>query len=158
MIAFGFLLANAADERMRNISAVATVFSGASLIYFIFNFYLKRPSGIKPIIVFVLLSAAWLFLSNFVFAISLLVFAVAAYYTSKKFELIVSRENIIYPSFPPKIFTWQEVSNAMIKDNVLTIDLKNNKLIQAVIEKESADTIDEEAFNAFCAKCLSVSL
>ena len=47
---------------------------------------------------------------------------------------------------------WSDTNNVMLKDNVLTIDLKNNKLIQAVIEEGSAGEIDEEEFNEFCRR------
>ena len=73
-------------------------------------------------------------------------------YTRRKFEVIFSKDGIIYPSFPRQTFLWPDVSNAILKDGMLTIDLKNNKLIQTVIDKESALAINESEFNLFCRK------
>ena len=49
-------------------------------------------------------------------------------------------------SFPPKKYSWSQLSNVVLKDNLLTLDLKNNKLLQAEIENIS---IDVNAFNTF---------
>ena len=49
---------------------------------------------------------------------------------------------------------WKDISNVVLKDGILTIDLKNNKLIQSVISKESAD-INEREFNLFCKEQLN---
>lgn len=49
-------------------------------------------------------------------------------------------------NFPPKRYNWDQVSNVILKDNLLTIDFKNNKLFQSEIENI---TIDEIAFNTF---------
>ena len=32
--------------------------------------------------------------------------------------------------FPFKYFSWEEVNNIILRDNMLTIDFKNNKIIQ----------------------------
>lgn len=79
----------------------------------------------------------------------MIAFAVFGFYAGKKFNVVFDEEKITYPSFPVKRF-WKEVSNVVLKDNVLTIDLENNKLIQFVIDKESAGKIDEKEFNEFC--------
>jgi hypothetical protein len=48
--------------------------------------------------------------------------------------------------FPPKKYQWSLFSNVILKDNILTLDFKNNKLIQAEIETKD---VNEEAFNTF---------
>lgn len=47
--------------------------------------------------------------------------------------------------FPSKRYKWSDLSNVILKDNLLTIDFKNNKFIQ-----EEIDTpVNEKEFNAF---------
>lgn len=61
----------------------------------------------------------------------------------------VSSTAVIYPSFPKKEITWNELNNVILKDDLLTIDFKNNKIIQQLIlNKEPA--VDEQEFNDFC--------
>lgn len=129
---------------------MGTIISFLSLIFFLVKHFTKKLTSFSPEISFIILSICWLLLSKILFAACILCFAVIGFYTYKQFKIIFSLEKILYPSFPNKTYLWNEVNNVMLKDNVLTIDLKNNKLIQAVIDKSSADEIDEKAFNEFC--------
>jgi hypothetical protein len=66
----------------------------------------------------------------------------------------INERQVIYPSFPKKIIDWQDLSNLIIKDGLLTIDFKNNKIIQQQIADISS-TIDEKEFNDFCRQQLN---
>lgn len=46
-------------------------------------------------------------------------------------------------------YPWNDFSNIILKDNLLTLDFKNNKVLQLELEENTA--IDENAFNDFCA-------
>jgi hypothetical protein len=64
-------------------------------------------------------------------------------------EIAFDKSEIVLNSFPKKIFNRQDVNNVVLKDGLLTIDLKNNKLFQ----KPVVDNItpkDEQEFNDFC--------
>ena len=148
---FGFVFFNAVDGRTKNISLSGTIISFTSLILFLINFFTKKIPAYRPGISFIILSIFWFILENYLFGFCVICFAVIGFYAKRKFNVVFSEDKITYPSFPKKIFAWDEVSNVLLKDNVLTIDLKNNKLIQAVIEKES-DEVDETEFNEFCRK------
>jgi hypothetical protein len=63
--------------------------------------------------------------------------------------LVFSKEAITFNTFPFKNYSWQEVKNIMLKDNMLTIDFKNNKIIQREIEPAEL-TEEEIEFNEFC--------
>ncbi|HUS03183.1 MAG TPA: hypothetical protein VMY77_15700 [Chitinophagaceae bacterium] len=58
-------------------------------------------------------------------------------------------QRIVYPS---KKYQWDEFSNVMLKDNILTLDFKNNKLLQAEIVNKN---INEDAFNTFAKEQLN---
>jgi len=64
-------------------------------------------------------------------------------------EIGFNKNVISFNTFPFKNYGWEEVKNIIIKDNVLTIDLKNNKIIQREIEPAEL-TEDETEFNEFC--------
>jgi hypothetical protein len=49
-----------------------------------------------------------------------------------------------------KTYTWDQLDNAVLKDNLLSIDFKNNQLFQQEVEDNG--TINEESFNKFCRK------
>jgi uncharacterized YccA/Bax inhibitor family protein len=51
--------------------------------------------------------------------------------------------------FKTIIFPWSAMDNVILKDNILTIDFKTNKLIQVEVANQGT-VIDETAFNRFC--------
>jgi len=60
-------------------------------------------------------------------------------------------QGINYPAVPKKLIPWKNVANVIVKDNLLTIDLVSNHLIQQPIEKNSF--IDEAELLAFHTHC-----
>lgn len=55
--------------------------------------------------------------------------------------------------FKTVVFPWTELENVILKDNILTIDFKTNKIIQVEIV-ETARMVDEMEFNFFCKEQL----
>jgi hypothetical protein len=47
------------------------------------------------------------------------------------------------------LYPWTEFSNVILKDDLLTLDFKTNKLIQLSIE-DRQPAVDEKGFNEFC--------
>ena len=73
----------------------------------------------------------------------------------RKLSITVSDEHVIYPSFPKKTLPWSGLNNVILKDDMLTIDCKNNKVYQHLIQN-SEHYADETEFNDFCRKLLMV--
>ncbi len=48
---------------------------------------------------------------------------------------------------------WSEFNNIILKDNLLTLDFKNNKLLQLSINES---TVDEYSFNTFCSGFIGI--
>ena len=66
----------------------------------------------------------------------------------------VIKDKINYPSFPNKSFRWPELNNVILKDGLLTIDLKNNRFIQQPVN-ELKTSVNEAEFNDFCREQLN---
>lgn len=96
---------------------------------------------------------AWVKWELYIPLVLTILFYLLYFYSIRKFDVIVSKENIIYPSFPRKTIEWKELQNMVLKDGLLTIDFRNNKLLQQ--ETEGDDTINEKEFNEFCREQLS---
>ncbi|MFN5986200.1 MAG: hypothetical protein ACK42B_04880, partial [Chitinophagaceae bacterium] len=69
-------------------------------------------------------------------------------------EIAFDEAGVVLNTFPKKYVPWSALQNVLIKDNVLTIDFKNNKLIQKDINEPVTPTIEAE-FNGFCSEQLS---
>lgn len=70
--------------------------------------------------------------------------------------VIVDSNHIHYPSFPPRSLLWPALNNILLKDGLLTIDLRNNTLIQQAVD-EKITSINEQNFNEFCQQQLKKS-
>jgi hypothetical protein len=68
-------------------------------------------------------------------------------------EIGFSEDEISFNTLPRRVLKWSEVSNALIKDGLITIDQKNNKLFQKEIEGYVTGDIEKE-FNDFCYRCI----
>ena len=69
-------------------------------------------------------------------------------------EIGFSEDEISFNTLPRKVLKWNEINNALIKDGLITIDQKNNKLFQREIEGYVSADIEKE-FNAFCYHCIN---
>jgi hypothetical protein len=56
----------------------------------------------------------------------------------------------------PKKYEWTEIDNIVLNGGILTIDFKNNKLLQLETDDEEDDEYDveDEEFNNYCRKHL----
>lgn len=76
----------------------------------------------------------------------------------KKATILVTQQGIhIVKVFSTLLLSWEKLENVILKDNILTIDCRSNKLIQIEITTES-ETIDEKLFNRFCGEQLQNNL
>lgn len=73
--------------------------------------------------------------------------------TMKKL-VFVSKAYILYPSVPQKKIQWSALNNIILKDGLLTIDFKNNRIIQQLTD-ETSGAVNEKEFNDFCRQQLS---
>ncbi|MEP7256526.1 MAG: hypothetical protein ABI666_12175 [Ferruginibacter sp.] len=88
------------------------------------------------------------------FAVVLLVHGIFFEMLNKKIKVAINTDAItVYYVFYKKVHRWIALNNLILKDRILTIDFKDDHLLQAEIAPESFD-IDEKSFNGFCAEQL----
>jgi hypothetical protein len=56
-------------------------------------------------------------------------------------------------NFPWKKYQWRQLNNVILKDNLITIDFKNNRVLQA---ETTNDDINEKQFNNFAKEQLDL--
>ena len=95
----------------------------------------------------------WILLEIYWVAIAVLLFSLLQAIATRRLEVEVDKNRLLYPSYPRQQFIWNELNQVILKDGLLTIDLKNNKLIQQEID-ESKQAIDQKEFNEFCTRQL----
>jgi hypothetical protein len=74
-------------------------------------------------------------------------------------EIGFSRDHVRFNGWPEKKYNWSEFSNIILKDGILTIDFRNNKLFQKETDDSENPDYDgtEEEFNDFCAEQLLIA-
>jgi hypothetical protein len=103
---------------------------------------------------YITIALGWFFSAYWWMGIMILLLGLMSLASERILVVKVLPEKIIYPSWPEKIIRWEELNNIILKDGLLTIDFKNNKLIQQPIIH--AD-VSEPAFNEFCTEQLNKS-
>ncbi len=68
-------------------------------------------------------------------------------------EIGFSEAEISFNSLPKKVLQWNEIKNVVIKEGLITIDQKNNKLTQKEIEGYVTKDVEKE-FNDFANHCI----
>ncbi len=153
---FIYLAVSTGSENIRISSFItaALLISALSIDYFLEKKKKNEDSPYKLLAEYLVAMAWWKLGYGW---LALLFFVLGMLYLGAKRKLQVSvfKEYIIYPSLPNKKIEWQELNSVILKDGLLTIDFKNNKLIQQVIDENN--NTDEAAFNAFCRQQINAA-
>ena len=134
MKAFQLTLKN---EKKKQFLRIAFLLAFINLFIF---FYISFTTGNK--FLYFILAGVIMICLAFLFSIS-----------QREFTVKINQQSIRYPSFPARHFRWTDLNNVVLKDGILTIDFKNNKLIQQHIDANKPSP-DEKDFNEFCMEQL----
>ncbi|GEM_PF-5887113 len=148
---FGYLLSRASDDvKGYSLIKIGFILGLVSLVFFTVQRYRKILLSYKPEIAFIIMALTWFFLGAFWQGLLMLLVAVMGLISSRKQVLLISQEGIQLPGLRTKKIAWADVSNIVIKDAILTIDLKDNRLFQLLLDVNDRSRIKEDEFNAFC--------
>ena len=122
--------------------------AGLILVIFIFRFITPRePFENDSISLCYSISViTWIVLQFYWAAVLILLLFLFQDISRRKLTVLVYDDNIVYPSFPKKTLEWKDLNNVILKDGILTIDLKDNKIFQ----NEITSPTSEMDFNEFC--------
>jgi hypothetical protein len=80
------------------------------------------------------------------------------YQTKRPLEIGFDLDRVVINTLIKRRFGWADLNNVVLRDGLLTLDFKNNKLLQKeVADDEDEDDADEEEFNMYCRERLSVT-
>ncbi len=125
-------------------------------LYIIYQVYAAKKNNISfnvNQVTFFVLAGTWVSLQNYLAAFACAVTGILYHLSLQKLKFVFNENCVMRMNFPAAEYSWNKLSNVILKDNILTIDFNNNKLIQAEIENEG--NIDETNFNKFVQACLN---
>jgi hypothetical protein len=176
---FNIILKNDKVKSYRNIAWLFLIFNFAVFIFLLFYDFYRYPAAvfIIALVVYVLIrwyvsnkykinysldefvffipAAGWFGLHNYWVAIACLLMGFLYKFSLQPLKIVFTRAKVIKANFPKRQFDWSSFSNVVLKDNMLTIDFDNNKLLQAEIEP--SQNIDEAQFNLFSKTQIELS-
>jgi hypothetical protein len=150
-----FFFINDAHFWLHIVSALVIIFQ------VIYNFYdRKKGEYCDHRISFAIACITFFFIpsKNFIVIIIALLYGVLALLERQiKFpeEIGFNKSGITINAIYKKHYEWNFINNIILKDGLLTIDYKNNKIFQKEIEEEVSPVLEEE-FNEFCRLQLRV--
>lgn len=106
-------------------------------------------------ICFFLSSLLWLLSADWVPALSSFVMGLFGLRMGKGIGIICNTRGIEWPYFPKRLIPWIEINHVILKDGVLTIEDNRNRVLQALLTAESADSVSEDSFNLFCLTAMA---
>lgn len=110
-----------------------------------------RASALLDEFVFFIPAAGWLGMHSYFMGVGCLLMGILFRLSVQKITFVFGRGFVSKTNFPKKDFTWEAFTNVMLKDGLLTLDFKNNRLMQAPVENE----VSEQQFNAFAGEQLA---
>jgi len=154
--AFTYLVIATDQQQVRLKSIGGLIFSAAGLIFsYLFKKKHKKPDISFQSFIDFGITMAWIAMEYWVFAGINLILGAFYFVARREKNVTVNKNYILYPSLPAKHIRWEELSKVILKDGLLTIDFKNNKLIQQEVD-ENKTKVEEKEFNDFCSNQLKV--
>lgn len=87
-------------------------------------------------------------------SIVLLVMGLFEQQAKKDLEIGFSNNEIVFNTLPRKKYSWSAFTNIVLKDNLLTMDFTNNRLLQRETIDDEEDDCEEDEFNDYCRQQL----
>jgi nitrate reductase gamma subunit len=80
------------------------------------------------------------------------VLAFLEYQTKRPLEIGFDSDRVVINTLIRRQYDWSDFSNIVLRDGLLTMDFKNNRLLQkeVVDEEEDDDDAEEKEFNDYC--------
>lgn len=155
LLAFGFAALNMHQGSPGILIVIGFISSLLPIISLLFKKYVGKLLAVRVEILFILSAVIWLFTGNYLLGVLLFAFAFFGFVTLQPKLIQFSEAGIRYPSFPVQLLSWKDVDFVILKDDILTIEMKNNKLMQFTLEKDISSAINPGEFNDFCRELLA---
>jgi heme/copper-type cytochrome/quinol oxidase subunit 4 len=123
--------------------------AGIVLCIFLFQLIVKRKDESeinKFSLSFSVIVIAWIIMQFYWIAALNFFLFIFQDVSRRRLIVLFFDDRIIYPSFPKRTIQWQELNQVILKDGLLTIDLKNDKVFQ----NEIISDINAAELNEFC--------
>jgi hypothetical protein len=115
-----------------------------------FIFILTKPKIQFTSLHFALVAAlCWLMEKEYGISVLILTLGLFEYLVNRDTTCTIDKNGIYFNNLPPRRYAWKDVENLILKDGILTIDQKNNRIFQLDLSEEKLN-FKEEELNEYC--------
>ncbi len=142
------------ERRASNIALSGAISIAVSLmIHYFLVTTKKHKESVYLSIGFFLAIITWVQLGHLWGTVIMVMLSLLYLLARNRVIVYFNNDHVVYSTIPKKIITWEQLSNVMLKDGLLTIDYRSNKILQAEIV-DTDEKVDEKEFNEFCSQRL----
>jgi len=131
------------------------------IAYAIYFWKYKKKKENSFVAVYLLAALVWIIATaSWYFALLYAILSVIQFRIENDLAIVISAEKIQVQGFLSSEHSWEQLNNVVLRDGLLTLDFKNNKILQVepdwqltVMDKEY--TVLEKEFNDFCRQQLA---
>lgn len=149
--AFCYIYFNETNQAKLRFAILGAILSVTAFVFYIIQNKTKNLQTFKIEISFIILAVIWFMCGDYWLALPMLLFGVLGTFTNKPILLRFDQAGMLYPSFPARFYRWEEIDFVLLKDGILTIEMKNNRISQFTLSKQETGRVDENIFNKFCS-------
>jgi hypothetical protein len=80
------------------------------------------------------------------------------YQAKHPLEVGFTKDEVVINTLIKRKFSWDDFNNIILKEGLLTLDFKNNKIFQKEILDDDEPDADEDEFNDYCKERLMVDV
>ncbi len=129
---------------------VALILGGLAWNTFVKTGFISQPQVTYNILL-AIAGITWFFIPGmYLLGLPFIILAFIEKKAGQPLAILVSKDGIVFDSLFKKSYAWTEFSNVIIKDGLLTLDFRSNRLLQKNIDSE----IEEHSFNRYCRERL----
>jgi hypothetical protein len=118
-------------------------------------FFLKKGRPVRYKYLLFLCGIYWIVMPYLSWVSIVLFFLAFLEYQAKHpLEVGFAKDEVVINTLIKRKFTWSSFNNIILKEGLLTLDFKNNKIFQKETLDDDEPDADEQEFNEYCRKQL----
>ncbi|CAN5231759.1 hypothetical protein BH09BAC2_BH09BAC2_11280 [soil metagenome] len=134
-----------------------TFFAAVAVILFLsIHFINERKTGKLFFLsneIFLLLAVLWALNQNYILVVICFALLFLSKFATTDIVFCFTVERIVKKQIFTKEYEWEQIEHVIFKDGILTIEFKNNAVLQTEVKNE--EFINEIEFNAFVESCIT---
>ena len=153
----GFMFEQISTHHFNYLLSIVSTVIVAGIIHNIF--FIKKDKSARYKYLLFLAGITWIGMPYLQW-VSIIFFFLAflEYQAKHPLEVGFTNDEVVINTLIKRKFNWSDFNNIILKDGLLTLDFKNNKIFQKETLDDDEPDADEDEFNDYCRKMLADSM